>query len=158
MKFLQALKERRPERCMSQVFIGCESHSLLLHEAFNHLPIEQISFELEGVSKLFKGWVVVVITSFLTDFSGKPLEGFSWIVLEVLMNGSYFQAVAEIPPQQGHIQQDLFHRHDSQKLSSSLSCIFPSSFLVLFHVPGIILSRMVSTENKGQNSQNVSLK
>ena len=62
-------------------------------------------------------------------------KGSSQLVLEVLMNGSYFQAVAEVPLQQEHIQQVLCQAHDAQKLSSSQNCLLPSSFLVLFHVP-----------------------
>ena len=76
----------------------------MLREVFYHLPIERISFELESVSKLFQGWVVVVITSRLTDFFSEPLKGLSGLVLEVLINGSYFQTMAEVLLQQGYLQ------------------------------------------------------
>ena len=85
---------------------------------------------------MFQGWVVVTITSLLTDFFGEPPKGSSQLVLEVLMNGGYFQAVAEVPLQQGHVQQAFFRAHDAQKLSSSQNRLSPSYFLVLFHVPG----------------------
>ena len=52
------------------------------------------------------------------------------------MNGGYFQSVAEVPLEQGHIQQVLIHTHDAQKLSNTRNSFSPSSFLVLFHVPG----------------------
>ena len=73
----------------------------MFHEVFDHLLIESISFELEGVSELSQGWTVITIMFCLTDFFGEPPEGFSRLVLKVLMNGSYFQVMAEVPLQQG---------------------------------------------------------
>ena len=51
------------------------------------------------------------------------------------MNGGYFQAVTEVPLQQGRVQQDLFHAHESQKLWSSPNHLLLSSLMVLFHLP-----------------------
>ena len=48
--FLQVHEKRRPERFINQVFVGCESRSLVLCEVFDHLPIKRIFFELEVVS------------------------------------------------------------------------------------------------------------
>ena len=83
--------------------------------------------------------------SHLTDFFRELPEGFSQFVLKVLSNGSYFQAMAEVPPQQGFIQQIRFGAHDARKafefselpftqfFSSILSCTWDRFFWNSIH-------------------------
>ena len=128
MNFLQVLEERRPEWLIDQVFVGCKSRSLMLCKVFYYLPVELISFELKGVSELFQGWVVITVMPHLTDFFRETPKGFFRFVLEILMNGSCFQAIAEVPPQQQHVQQGLFAH------------MTPKSFRVPRIVFGLVLS------------------
>ena len=74
MNFLQIYKERIPERFTDQVFLSHENHPFVFREVFDCLSTEQISFELEDVSKLLQGWVVVAIKSRLTS-SGNHSKG-----------------------------------------------------------------------------------